>query len=49
VVEAVDGTRLDVAAESCCVHSDSPHAAALLRVARTALERAGVTVAPFAA
>jgi 5-oxoprolinase (ATP-hydrolysing) subunit A len=49
VVEAVDGTRLDVAAESCCVHSDSPHAAALLRAARTALERAGVTVAPFAA
>jgi UPF0271 protein len=49
VVETVDGSRLPVAAESCCVHGDSPRAPELLRAARAALERAGVTIAPFAA
>jgi UPF0271 protein len=49
VVEAVNGTRLPIAAESCCVHSDSPRAPELLRAARTALERAGIMIAPFAA
>lgn len=49
VLEAVNGTRFPVAAESCCVHSDSPRASELLRAARTALERAGITIAPFAA
>jgi 5-oxoprolinase (ATP-hydrolysing) subunit A len=46
-VEAVDGSRLQVAAESCCVHGDSPRAPELLRAARAALEDAGVTIAPF--
>jgi UPF0271 protein len=47
VVETVDGSRLQVLAESCCVHGDSPQAPELVRAARAALEGAGVTIAPF--
>jgi UPF0271 protein len=49
VIEARDGTRLSIPAESCCVHGDSAGAVRLLGAARSALERAGVRIAPFAA
>ena len=47
VVRAVDGTEVAVVAESVCVHSDTPGAAALARSVRVVLERNGVAVVPF--
>lgn len=46
-VAAVDGTTLRVAAHSLCLHGDTPGAVRLARAVRSALEGAGVTVAPF--
>lgn len=46
-IQAVDGTVIDVAAESICVHGDTPGAVAMGRAVRTALEANGVTVASF--
>ncbi|WP_421734852.1 LamB/YcsF family protein [Cellulomonas sp.] len=48
VVRAVDGSDVRVAAESVCVHSDTPGAAVLARRVRAELRTNGVTVAPFA-
>ncbi|WP_421743417.1 LamB/YcsF family protein [Cellulomonas sp.] len=48
VVRAVDGSDVRVAAESVCVHSDTPGAAVLARRVRAELRANGVTVAPFA-
>jgi UPF0271 protein len=48
-VIAVDGTRIRVAPESLCVHSDTPGAAALAYRVRKALTAAGVELTPFAA
>ena len=47
-VVAVDGTRVLVDVESVCVHGDTPGAVAMARAVRTALEAAGVALAPFA-
>jgi len=47
-VEAVDGRRVAVAAESVCVHGDSPNAVAMARAVRAALEEGGVDVRAFA-
>ncbi|GIJ46314.1 UPF0271 protein [Virgisporangium aliadipatigenens] len=49
VVEAADGTVVEVHAESMCVHGDTPAAVDLARQVREALVDAGVEVAPFAA
>ena len=49
VVRAVDGADVRVDAESVCVHSDTPGAAALARSVRAALVEHGVAVAPFVA
>lgn len=46
-IQAVDGTVIDVAAGSICVHGDSPGAVAMGRAVRAALEANGVTVASF--
>ncbi len=46
-VVAVDGSVLRLAAESVCVHGDSPHAVAVARAVRTALEDAGVVLRAF--
>lgn len=43
-VRAVDGSRVDVAADTICVHGDAPGAAARARAVRSALEAAGVDV-----
>jgi UPF0271 protein len=48
VVLAVDGTPVAVPVASVCVHGDTPGAVHLARAVRSALEAAGVGVAPFA-
>jgi UPF0271 protein len=48
VVTADDGSALTVAADSLCIHGDTPGAARLARAVRLALEESGVTVARFA-
>jgi UPF0271 protein len=47
-VETISGAVLEVSPRSICVHSDTPGAVLLAGAIRTALERAGVTLAPFA-
>ena len=44
VVEAVDGTIVEVDAVSLCIHGDSPGAVAMARAVRAALDAAGVEV-----
>jgi UPF0271 protein len=46
-VRAVDGTLIDVPAESICLHGDTPGAAGMAAPLRAALQAAGVTVASF--
>jgi len=46
-VEAIDGTRVAVRADSICVHGDTPGAAALAAAIRNALTEAGVRLRPF--
>jgi UPF0271 protein len=48
VVVAVDGTAVDVAVASVCVHGDTPGAVTLARGVRAALEAAGLQVEAFA-
>ena len=48
VVTAVDGTAVDLAVASICVHGDTPGAVQLARAVRSALEEAGLAPAPFA-
>ncbi|WP_253904389.1 LamB/YcsF family protein [Arthrobacter sp. Br18] len=47
-IRAIDGSLLQVQAESICVHGDGPGAADLAAAVRSALTRAGVAVAGFA-
>ena len=49
VVAAHDGSRVAVRADTICVHGDGPDAVAVARAVRTALETAGIGIAPFAA
>ena len=49
VVEAVDGSLARVAADSICVHGDSPDAVAMARAVRDTLSAAGVVLRPFCA
>jgi 5-oxoprolinase (ATP-hydrolysing) subunit A len=42
------GHEVPIRARSVCVHGDTPGAVRLARAVRSAIERAGVTVAPFA-
>ncbi len=46
-VDTIDGGEIEVQAESFCVHGDSPGAVELARAVRSALEAAGVRVAPL--
>jgi 5-oxoprolinase (ATP-hydrolysing) subunit A len=48
VVPTVSGAALEINPRSICVHGDTPGAVALARAVRSALELAGVTLAPFA-
>jgi 5-oxoprolinase (ATP-hydrolysing) subunit A len=49
VVVAEDGTSVDMSVCSVCVHGDTPGAVDLARRVRSALEEAGLRIAPFAA
>jgi len=44
VVEARDGTTIDVRADTICVHGDGPSAASIARLLRQRLEEAGVGI-----
>lgn len=44
---AIDGTEITLEAQSICVHGDTPAAVAIASHLRGALERAGITLAPF--
>ncbi|MFC4555029.1 LamB/YcsF family protein [Georgenia faecalis] len=46
-VEAVDGATVAVAAQSVCVHGDTPGAVGIATAVRAALEAAGVPLRPF--
>jgi UPF0271 protein len=48
IVTAVDGTDVEVRAESVCIHGDTPGAVAMARAVRAGLEQAGVEIRPFA-
>ncbi|GAA2564629.1 UPF0271 protein [Neomicrococcus aestuarii] len=45
---AIDGSEIDMPAESICVHGDTAGAVEMARQVRTALEDAGVTIKAFA-
>ncbi len=47
-VESADGMRLEVQADSLCIHGDNPEALELVKATKAALEAAGLIVAPFA-
>jgi 5-oxoprolinase (ATP-hydrolysing) subunit A len=47
-VVAVDGSIVEVRADSLCVHSDTPGSVQIASAVRSALAAAGVEVAPFA-
>jgi 5-oxoprolinase (ATP-hydrolysing) subunit A len=47
-VEAVDGTVIRVRPHSLCIHGDTPGAVQMAAAVRSALEDAGVELAPFA-
>jgi 5-oxoprolinase (ATP-hydrolysing) subunit A len=47
-VLTVSGAALEINPRSICLHGDTPGAVTLASTVRTALERAGVTLAPFA-
>lgn len=47
VVRAIDGTDVQVAADSICVHGDSAGAVAMAAETRRRLEASGVEIAPF--
>jgi UPF0271 protein len=48
VIRAIDGTDVAVAAQSICVHGDSPGSVAMAAETKRLLQDAGITVAPFA-
>jgi UPF0271 protein len=46
-VDAVEGTRVPLVAETICLHSDTPGSGELARCVRAALEAAGIVVSAF--
>ena len=47
VIEAIDGSRVSIQADSICVHGDNPAAVAVATQVRARLTQAGVTIASF--
>ena len=45
-VEAIDGTDVDVQADTVCVHGDTPHAVEFAFALRTCLAQTGVVIGP---
>jgi len=48
VVEARDGSIVEIEPDSLCVHGDGPDALPVLQAIRARLELSGITIAPFA-
>jgi 5-oxoprolinase (ATP-hydrolysing) subunit A len=48
-VQATDGTKVPIVAETICLHGDAPHAVAFARRLRKELADAGIAVKPFVA
>ena len=48
LMPTIDGPPVRLAAQSICVHGDGPQAVAMATTLRARLERAGLTLAPFA-
>ena len=46
---AIDGSEVEVAPDTICVHGDTPHAVAIASAVRDKLERNGVTIERFSA
>jgi UPF0271 protein len=46
-VTATNGSRIALEADTLCLHGDNPHAVAIARAVRRALEGAGVAIAPL--
>jgi 5-oxoprolinase (ATP-hydrolysing) subunit A len=46
-VTAANGSRIALEADTLCLHGDNPHAVAIARAVRRALEGAGVAIAPL--
>lgn len=47
-ITADDGTRVELGADSLCLHGDTPDAVAIARAVRSALERSGIAIEAFA-
>ena len=47
-IAADDGSRVELDADSLCLHGDTPGAVAIARAVRSALEDAGVAIEAFA-
>jgi UPF0271 protein len=47
-VAAIDGTTVEMAADTLCLHGDNPHALEIARAVREALDAEGVTVQALA-
>lgn len=47
VIEAMDGSSIQVKADSICLHGDTPGAIEMARVVRDTLENAGVEIVPL--
>ena len=47
LMPTIDGPDIALKAHSVCIHGDSPHAVAMARRVRDALNDAGVTIGPF--
>ena len=45
-IEAIDGSTIEVAAETICIHGDNIHALEFAKKIRTALMQAGVELKP---
>jgi 5-oxoprolinase (ATP-hydrolysing) subunit A len=48
-VQAIDGTKVPIVAETICLHGDAPHAVAFAQRLRKELADAGIAVKPFVA
>ena len=46
IIEAVDGSTIEVAADTICIHGDNVHALEFAKKIRTALAQAGVELKP---
>jgi UPF0271 protein len=47
-ITADDGSRVELAPDSLCLHGDTPGAVAMARAVRSALEAAGIEIRAFA-